>query len=137
MKGTDFNSPFLKRISLNPALAGQSGFPFDIPVFSREFSLELTSPITFFVGENGSGKSTLLEGIAGKIGFNLCGGNRNHSADLPQEDAPLAAALRLSWLPKINTGFFMRAESFFNFASYLDEVTGVALGCWKPMAENH
>lgn len=34
----------------------------------------------------------------------------------------LAAALRLSWLPKVTTGFFLRAESFFDFASYIDEL---------------
>jgi predicted ATPase len=33
---------------------------------------------------------------------------------------PLAAALRLSWLPKTSDGFFLRAESFFNFATYID-----------------
>lgn len=34
----------------------------------------------------------------------------------------LAKHLRLSWLPKVTRGFFMRAESFFNFASHVDEV---------------
>lgn len=36
--------------------------------------------------------------------------------------SPLAESLTLSWLPKVNKGFFMRAESFFNFATYLDEL---------------
>ena len=31
-------------------------------------------------------------------------------------------ALRLSWLPKVGKGFFLRAESFFDFASYIDEM---------------
>jgi predicted ATPase len=35
----------------------------------------------------------------------------------------LAQALRLSWQPKVTEGFFMRAESFYNFATYLDEVS--------------
>ena len=95
-----------------------------MPLFSRQFALEFSKPVTFLVGENGSGKSTLLEGIAGKIGFNPYGGNRNHVFDGAGSETPLAAALRLSWLPKINTGFFMRAESFFNFAAYMDELTG-------------
>jgi predicted ATPase len=37
----------------------------------------------------------------------------------------LAQALRLSWRPKIAEGFFMRAESSFNFASDLDEVSNL------------
>jgi predicted ATPase len=32
----------------------------------------------------------------------------------------LAKALRASWLPKITTGWFFRAESFFSVARYLD-----------------
>jgi predicted ATPase len=32
----------------------------------------------------------------------------------------LAQALRASWLPKITTGWFFRAESFFSVARYLD-----------------
>ena len=35
----------------------------------------------------------------------------------------LAQALRASWLPKITTGWFFRAESFFSVARYLDEAT--------------
>jgi predicted ATPase len=35
----------------------------------------------------------------------------------------LASALRLSWLPKVTKGFFLRAESFFDFATYVDELS--------------
>lgn len=31
--------------------------------------------------------------------------------------------LRLSWMPKVSEGFFMRAESFYNFASYIEQVS--------------
>ena len=40
-----------------------------------------------------------------------------------RDRSELAKALRLSWLPKMTEGFFMRAESFYNFASYLDGVS--------------
>ena len=30
--------------------------------------------------------------------------------------------IRLSWMPKINKGFFLRAESFYHFATHLDEL---------------
>jgi predicted ATPase len=33
----------------------------------------------------------------------------------------LGGALRASWLPKITSGWFFRAESFFSVARYLDE----------------
>jgi predicted ATPase len=35
----------------------------------------------------------------------------------------LAQALRLTWRPKVSEGFFMRAESFYNFATYLEAVS--------------
>jgi predicted ATPase len=86
--------------------------------------MELDSKITFIVGENGSGKSTLLEAIADKCGFNLEGGSRDHSYGTSGKASrtDLADALRLSWMPKVTSGFFLRAESFFNFATYIDEL---------------
>ncbi|CAI7663231.1 unnamed protein product [Penicillium discolor] len=82
-------------------------YPFDIPAIESLKRLEFSNNITFFVGENGSGKSTLLEGIAHQCGFNTAGGGDY---------------LRLAWLPKISNGFFMRSESFYQFASHVDEV---------------
>jgi len=84
--------------------------------------LQFTNNVTFFVGENGSGKSTLLESIAVKCGFNLNGGSQNNVYTGNTEEITLSDHLRLSWLPKVNNGFFLRAESFYNFATYLDEL---------------
>jgi predicted ATPase len=85
-------------------------------------NVDFTSNVTFFVGENGSGKSTILEAIADECGFNLSGGSRNHSYTRHPTESNLSSALRLSWFPKVTNGFFMRAESFFNFATYIDEL---------------
>jgi predicted ATPase len=117
--------PFLSRISLSPIKDG--GYLQNIPSLSNGLQLSLTNNVTFFVGENGSGKSTLLEGIAEQIGFNLRGGNRNHNLNTGYRfegyESPLTKQLHLAWTPRrINQGFFMRAESFFNFASYIDEL---------------
>jgi predicted ATPase len=99
------------------------GFPFDVPTVASLDVLELRAPVTFFVGENGSGKSTLLEAIAECCGFNPEGGNRDHHRAVFADRSPLAQALRLSWLPKVTQGFFMRAESFYNFATYMEGVS--------------
>ncbi|MBS1524514.1 MAG: AAA family ATPase [Bacteroidetes bacterium] len=117
--------PFLSRISLAPLSGANYGH--QIPSLNRGLQLELKSNVTFFVGENGSGKSTLLEGIAEQCGFNLRGGNRNHNMNTGWRfegyESELAKYLQLSWTPRrITEGFFMRAESFFNFASYIDEM---------------
>ena len=97
-------------------------YPFNIPVFKNMVEIEFNSKVTFFVGENGSGKSTLLEAIADNCGFNTAGGSRNNTYTVHRSEAKLSPFIRLSWLPKITNGFFFRAESFYNFASYLDEL---------------
>lgn len=89
--------------------------------------MRLKNNVSFFVGENGSGKSSLLEGIAEKCGFNLRGGNKNHNLNTGYNfsgyESPLAKSVTLGWTPKkISEGFFMRAESFYNFASFIDEL---------------
>jgi predicted ATPase len=117
--------PFLSRISLPPLQDGS--YLQHIPSLNKGLQLTLKSNITFFVGENGSGKSTLLEAIAEQCGFNLRGGNRNHNFNTGHRfegyESALASHLQLGWTPRrITEGFFMRAESFFNFASYIDEL---------------
>jgi predicted ATPase len=114
--------PFLKGIRTIPDMVMPDKYPFTIPVFAGGLDIEFTHNVTFLVGENGSGKSTLLEAIAEDCGFNPSGGSRNHSYQHVDTESDLASALRLSWYPKVTTGFFLRAESFFNFASYIDEV---------------
>jgi len=116
--------PFLSRISINPL---RDGYVQNIQSIKNGLQLDLKANVTFFVGENGSGKSTLLEGVAEQCGFNLRGGNRNHNTNTGYRfegyESALAEHLTLGWTPKrISQGFFMRAESFFNFASYIDEL---------------
>lgn len=59
---------FAKEIRIKPIPKGK--YYSEIPSINSIDSLNLSSPITFFMGENGSGKSTLLEGIAVSLGFN-------------------------------------------------------------------
>ena len=111
---------YLKHLHLELP-AEVAGYPFDIPALRTLGHLAFTTSVTFLVGENGSGKSTLLEGIGREVGFNVAGGNANHLYQTDQKEAPLADALRLSWFPRTHKGFFMRAESLFHFATFIDE----------------
>lgn len=95
-------------------------YPFSIPVIRSLTSLTFTSNVAFFVGENGSGKSTLLEAIAYQCGFNTAGGGRSNAYEVEASASALGGHLRLSWLPKITNGFFLRAETFYQFASHID-----------------
>lgn len=102
--------------------------PFNIPSIKNIDYLELTSNVTFFVGENGSGKSTLLEAIAEKCEFNTAGGGRNNLYEVDAAQSELGEFIRLAWMPKVTNGFFMRAESFYHFASHIDELDKEAPG---------
>jgi predicted ATPase len=114
---------FLKRVTLlREEIPIFDRYPFSIPSIKSFDELELKSDVTFFVGENGSGKSTLLEAIADKCDFNTAGGGRNNTYEVYQSDSELGDYLRLSWLPKTTNGFFLRAESFYHFATHIDEV---------------
>lgn len=118
------HAPFLRQIRREPGKGARDGYPFStLPWLTDEFRLEFESPVTILVGENGTGKSTLIEAIAQLCGFPVEGGSQDHRAGGVRRDA-LASALRASWLPQVKNGFFFRAESFFNFASYLDETGG-------------
>jgi predicted ATPase len=123
--------PRLKRITLvRDRVTTWEEYPFDIPVIRNLSEIDLKHRVCFFVGENGSGKSTLLEAIAEHVGFNREGGGRNFARETTesvQSTSPLSHALRLSWSSKLTKGFFLRAESLFNMATYLDELGGDAL----------
>ena len=84
--------------------------------------LSFSHPVTFFVGENGTGKSTLLEAIAVAYGFNAEGGSRNFDFSTEDTHSELYRHLTLSKSSYPKDGFFLRAESFYNAASYLNEI---------------
>jgi predicted ATPase len=102
-------------------------YPFNIPPIASLNALEITSRICFFVGENGTGKSTLLEAIAAHYGFGREGGNRNISFETTpsvRSIDSLVRAIQVGFTNRTGSGFYLRAESFFNVASYVDSVSG-------------
>ena len=116
----------LKKLTLlRERVEDWSTYPFSVPIIASLPEIALTSRVVFFAGENGTGKSTLLEAIASHYGFGPEGGNRNFSSNTTehnQSTAPLAKALRLSFDKRTGAGFFLRAESFFNTASAIDNL---------------
>lgn len=97
-------------------------YPFAVPAIRELDQLQLHSNVVFFVGENGTGKSTLLEAMAYQCGFNTAGGGRSNQFSVHAAHPALGDYVRLSWMPKMTEGFFLRAETFYHFASYLDEM---------------
>ena len=109
---------------LRERVAKWDEYPFSVPCIRTLERVEFRGRITFLVGDNGSGKSTFLEAIADHCGFSAEGGTRNlrmATSESTFSVEPLSHALRLSWTKKNLKGFFLRAESFFNWATVLDE----------------
>ena len=97
----------------------------------REHGISLTKPITFFIGENGIGKSTLIEAIAVAAGFNPEGGTRNYNFSTADSHSSLHEHIHLvRGIDRHYDGFFLRAESFYNAASYLDSMDSKVLGSY-------
>ena len=116
---------FLRKVQLlEDRIENEGDYPFTIPTIRNFRELTFDTPITFLVGENGTGKSTLLEAIADNIGFNVAGGGRqNYKAyEVEKAEAALGGFIRLSWMPKVTEGFFLRAETFYSFASHIDRM---------------
>ena len=100
-------------------------YPFSVPVISKLKDLRFQSRVCLFAGENGTGKSTLLEAIAAHYGFGREGGNRNFHNDSTESNHSvdsLVKALRMSFDKRTGAGFFLRAESFFNTVTHMDDL---------------
>ena len=109
----------------NKHFPSENRYPFSLRVFQETEKLDFSSYVTFFVGENGSGKSTLLEAIARKYGLTVWGGEKTHVIHRNPYETRLYDFLSLDTVRKlggIRKGFLFRAENFFNYASYLDDL---------------
>jgi predicted ATPase len=116
--------PYLLSASFRPdADLDFDAYPFNIAAVREIERIEFHPDVTFFVGENGAGKSTVLEAIAVALGYGAEGGTRNVRFRTTDSVSPLHEALRLArGFRKPKDGYFLRAESFFNVATYMDEV---------------
>jgi predicted ATPase len=143
--GGKLSEPIIKKSFLNAVrlerdlVSDFDKYPFSVPAIRHFDRLEFHPAITFFIGENGSGKSTLLEAIAMKCGYNAEGGGRNFNFATRDTHSNLSEFLRLErGFAHATDGFFLRAESFYNLASQIDDL-GVEYGYGKKSlhAQSH
>lgn len=118
------SSQFLQRMSLRrDRIDDFQRYPFCLPAVRSLDQLDFHPKVTFFVGENGSGKSTLLEAIAVSLGFNAEGGSKNFNFSTRRSHSELHEYLRLAkGFKRPRTGYFLRAESFFNVATEIEHL---------------
>lgn len=116
--------PYLKSIELKrDNITSFAEYPYSIPAVKELDFLDFHPDVTFFVGENGAGKSTLIEAIALAMGFGPEGGTKNVQISTAQDCSPLYKDIKL--VKNFSTPkdyYFLRAESFFNVATYMDEL---------------
>jgi predicted ATPase len=97
-------------------------YPFNIPALRGTDELVFRAPVSFFVGENGSGKSTLLEAITKRCGIHLWDKPKRHVVhDNPYEEH-LCDFIRVAWADGSMVGSLFRAETFRDFADFVDDV---------------
>ena len=95
----------------------------NIPSLKNFQGIKIHKPVTFLVGENGSGKSTLLEAIAVSLGLNPEGGSKNFNFATKETHSELGKILEIArGSRREEDGFFLRAESFYNLATEVEEL---------------
>ena len=120
------SGPYLLGLKRIDEAGWEEGFPYDVLEHVHEISLD--QPVTLFAGDNGTGKSTLIEAYAEAWGFDLQGGELERLGELPATPQqipkyPLVPVLEpvVDRWSRPRTGYFLRAESFFNVAAFVDQ----------------
>ncbi|WP_238883818.1 AAA family ATPase [Clostridium sp. YIM B02551] len=115
---------YLRHVELrHERIESFSEFPYCLPSVRNLDRMEFHPKVTFLVGENGTGKSTILEAIAIAFGFNPEGGTRNFNFLTKDTHSELHDAIKLvKGVKRPRDGFFLRAESFYNVATNVDEL---------------
>lgn len=118
------NRRFINSVFLNKNIDTNS-YLYHLPIVQylrEDKTICFEKDVTFFVGENGTGKSTLLEAIAVAYGFNAEGGTKNFNFSTNSTHSELCDYLTISKSKYAKDGFFLRAESFYNVATNIDEL---------------
>jgi predicted ATPase len=116
--------PFLRSVEvLRERIDDAGAYPFSIPAVAGIETLAFDPQVTLLCGANASGKSTLIEAIAVAVGLNPEGGSRNFAFETRGSHSLLGDALRLSRGTRTpRTEYFLRAESYFNVATNIEEL---------------
>ncbi len=118
----------LSRFRVDPARSGERvarlGFLGQGPV-----EVDLTSRLTFLVGENGSGKTTLLEAIAARCAIRP-GGGRSYGETEEREATAISQGVDVAFAPRAR-GLFLRADRFHDTMAHAGRLPMATTGEWR------
>ncbi|MBM7691156.1 putative ATPase [Peribacillus deserti] len=119
-----FNEPYIKKMRLKREnMVSFDSNPYNLPAIKDLREIAFHPSVTYLVGENGMGKSTILEAIAIAAGFNPEGGSFNFNFTTFNSHSTLEEYVKLiKGVKKPKDGFFLRAETFYNVASNIEEM---------------
>jgi predicted ATPase len=114
-------APFITRVGLGRSTADEYATAIPAIAALADAPIELDPHVSFFVGDNGSGKSTLIEALAVASKLNPEGGGRLQSMAFStrasHSNLHRALVVERADVRPVNA-FFLRAESFFNYATF-------------------
>lgn len=121
------NMPYVRSVQIkSPETLDWASYPYNIPTVNDLEKIEFHPKVTFFVGDNGSGKSTILEALALALGFSEEGGTRNVVLNSASSASALHESLRvIKNFKKPKDYYFLRAESFYNVGTYMNDLNYV------------
>ncbi|MEU0316377.1 AAA family ATPase [Nocardioides sp. NPDC006273] len=138
-----FDERYVARVTLDPE-HDTGRYPFTLPAvreLARGEGIDFDERVTFLVGDNGTGKSTIIESIAVASGFNAEGGSISFRFATRATESSLADYIVVQrGLKRPRTGFFLRAESFYNVATEIESLglaTSDAYGGVSPHERSH
>ena len=96
-------------------------YPFNLPLFQQTKTIQLDTPVTFFVGENGTGKSTLLEAITHRCGIHIWRDVERTRYQINPYEKHFQHYIRVGWVNGKVPGSYFGSDTFNYFTRSLDE----------------
>jgi predicted ATPase len=124
----------LRGFRVDPALGGEriERLPF---LSHGAVEIQLSSPLTFLVGENGSGKTTLLEAIAARCAIRPGGGRSYAETEDDREATAISAAVEVTFGRFRPKGLFLRADRFAETMVRAGRLPMATTGEWRLAEE--
>lgn len=112
----------LRRVTLHPErYPTLEDYPFNMRLLRETRSLDLTAPVTLFVGENGTGKSTLLRAMCRACGVHIWEGESRDRVHANPFEGCLHQAMEVAWEDGSVRGSYFGSDIFRHFAQLVDE----------------